>query len=32
VWFHDILWPDGRAYRQGEVELIRDIGGRGRVE
>jgi hypothetical protein len=24
-WFHDILWPDGRPYRQDEVDLIRQI-------
>ena len=29
VWFHDILWPDGRAYRADEVDLIRDIAGGG---
>ena len=23
VWFHDILWPDGRPYRAEEAELIR---------
>ncbi len=23
VWFHDILWPDGRPYRQEEADLIR---------
>jgi hypothetical protein len=23
VWFHDILWPDGRPYRAPETELIR---------
>lgn len=25
VWFHDILWPDGRPYRKEEVELIRRV-------
>jgi hypothetical protein len=25
VWFHDILWPDGRPYRIDEVELIRKV-------
>jgi hypothetical protein len=25
VWFHDILWPDGRPYRQDEVDLIRAV-------
>ncbi len=28
AWFHDILWPDGRAYRQDEVDLIRAAAGR----
>jgi hypothetical protein len=23
IWFHDILWPDGRPYREDEVALIR---------
>jgi hypothetical protein len=27
VWFHDVLWPDGRPYRHDEVELIRRIAG-----
>jgi hypothetical protein len=27
VWFHDILWPDGRPYRQEEAELIRKVAG-----
>ncbi len=25
VWFHDILWPDGRPYLQAEADLIRRI-------
>lgn len=25
VWFHEILWPDGRPYRPDEVELIRQL-------
>ncbi len=25
VWFHDIFYPDGRPYRQHEVELIRQL-------
>ena len=28
-WFHDIFYPDGRPYREAEVELIRKITGRG---
>jgi Cellulase (glycosyl hydrolase family 5) len=27
VWFHDILWPDGRPYRQEEADLIRRLAG-----
>ncbi|KAB2915095.1 MAG: cellulase family glycosylhydrolase [Hyphomicrobiaceae bacterium] len=25
AWFHDVLWPDGRPYRQAEADLIRRI-------
>jgi hypothetical protein len=25
VWFHDVLWPDGRPYREDEAELIRRV-------
>ena len=25
VWFHDVFYPDGRPYRQAEVELIRTL-------
>jgi Cellulase (glycosyl hydrolase family 5) len=25
VWFHDVLWSDGRPYRAEEVELIRRV-------
>jgi hypothetical protein len=28
VWFHDLLWPDGRPYREEEVELIRRVARR----
>ena len=31
VWFHDILWPNGRPYRQDEVDLIRAIAGTDRA-
>lgn len=27
VWFHDIFYPDGRPYRQREVEIIRNATG-----
>jgi hypothetical protein len=27
VWFHDIFYPDGRPYRQREVDLIRELTG-----
>ena len=25
VWFHDVFYPDGRPYRQHEVDLIRQL-------
>lgn len=25
IWFHDVFYPDGRPYRQREVEIIRDL-------
>ncbi len=25
IWFHDLFYPDGRPYRQREVEIIRDL-------
>src|SRR5579872_7160821 len=25
VWFHEVLHPDGRPYRQAEVDLIREL-------
>ena len=28
VWFHDILRPDGTAYRQEEVDLIKQLAGK----
>jgi hypothetical protein len=28
VWFHDVLHPDGKAYRQAEVDLIRQLTGK----
>jgi hypothetical protein len=27
LWFHDILWPDGRPYLPEEADLIRQIAG-----
>jgi hypothetical protein len=31
VWFHDVLYFDGKAYRPGEVELIKEMtGGKGK--
>ena len=29
VWFHDIFKPDGTPYRQREVDLLRELTGRG---
>jgi hypothetical protein len=29
VWFHDIFRPDGTPYRQHEIDLIRQLTGRG---
>jgi hypothetical protein len=29
VWFHDVFYADGRPYRQHEVDLIRELTGRG---
>jgi glycosyl hydrolase family 2 len=28
VWFHDIFYPDGKPYREDEVELIRKLTGK----
>jgi len=30
VWFHDVLYPDGRPYREREAEILRRETGRGR--
>jgi hypothetical protein len=27
VWFHDVLYPDGRPYREREVQIIRELTG-----
>jgi hypothetical protein len=32
VWFHDIFYPDGRPYRAREIEIIRQLTGRGEAE
>ena len=29
VWFHEVLHPDGKPYREQEVKLIRELTGRG---
>jgi hypothetical protein len=28
VWFHEVLHPDGKPYREAEVDLIRELTGR----
>lgn len=30
VWFHEVLHPDGTPYRWAEVNLIRELTGRGK--
>jgi hypothetical protein len=30
VWFHEVLHPDGKPYREAEVRLIRELTGRGK--
>ncbi len=30
LWFHDLLYPDGRAYRDSEIQTIRSLTGRVR--
>ena len=25
IWFHDIFYPDGKPYRQREIEIIRTL-------
>ena len=29
VWFHEVFYGDGRPYRQREVQLIRELTGKG---
>jgi hypothetical protein len=28
VWFHEVLHPDGKPYREAEADLIRELTGR----
>ena len=28
VWFHDLMYPDGRPYREREAELFRAFAAR----
>ncbi len=30
VWFHEVLYPSGKPYREAEVKLIRELTGRGK--
>lgn len=32
IWFHDVFHPDGTPYREREVDLIRELTGRGAPE
>ncbi|HEX4156569.1 MAG TPA: 1,4-beta-xylanase [Acidobacteriaceae bacterium] len=32
IWFHDVFHKDGRPYRQREVDLMRELTGRGTPE
>lgn len=27
VWFHDLLWDDGRPFQEGEIQTIRRLSG-----
>ena len=31
VWFHEVLYSDGKPYREAEVKLIRDLTGHGKM-
>ena len=31
VWFHEVLHPDGKPYREAEVQLIGELTGRGKA-
>jgi len=28
IWFHEVFYPDGRPYREREVQLIRELTGK----
>jgi hypothetical protein len=28
VWFHEVFRPDGKPYRQAEVDVIRQLTGK----
>ena len=30
IWFHDVFYADGRPYREREVEILRELTGRGK--
>ena len=30
LWHHDVLRPDGKPFRQSEVDLMRSLTGRGK--
>ncbi|MGA8043575.1 MAG: cellulase family glycosylhydrolase [Terracidiphilus sp.] len=30
IWFHDVFYTDGRPYREREVEILRELTGRGK--
>lgn len=32
VWFHDVFHPDGTPYREREVDLMRELTGRGTAQ
>jgi Cellulase (glycosyl hydrolase family 5) len=31
LWFHEVLHPDGKPYREAEVKQIRELTGRGKA-
>ena len=30
IWFHDVFYADGRPYRAREIEILRELTGRGK--
>lgn len=30
IWFHDVFYADGRPYREREIEILRELTGRGK--